>query len=300
MKKMWLRLCAAALIGCLVLCGLALGEEVSVDRETLRLVQQTLNEAGYNCGTADGLFGWRTILGIQNYEKANGMTVTGQITTELLEALGIEWPVEEEPEEEPAEEPAEEPVDEPEEEPAEEPEDVPAEEPAEEPAGNPIEPGDADELADTAVKEKDEAPIVATYSTTQDFVDLLNSTGRVYSLRGLDDNNDDTVALVVDGKNATYSFRYFFREDLQHTDIRVWYVISFDEKDLADVMRVCNSLNASYKYAKFLVDESDNTVTASMDLIYRTEDMGDVVWEATTKLALILDAGYEQLAAYNR
>ena len=108
MKRIWMRLFAAVLIGCLALSGMALGEVVDADRDTIQLVQEELNAAGYSCGKADGLIGWRTILAIQNYEKASGWKVTGKITTELLEALGIALPSDEE---DPAEEPAEEPMD---------------------------------------------------------------------------------------------------------------------------------------------------------------------------------------------
>ncbi len=61
----------------------------AVTKETIAAVQEALNEAGFDCGTADGIAGAKTTAGISAYQEANGLTVTGQIDDELLAALGI-------------------------------------------------------------------------------------------------------------------------------------------------------------------------------------------------------------------
>ena len=59
------------------------------DQATVKLVQETLNAAGYNCGTPDGVAGKKTTEQINAYETAQGLTVNGVITDQLLESLGI-------------------------------------------------------------------------------------------------------------------------------------------------------------------------------------------------------------------
>ena len=59
------------------------------DRITVRLAQEALNAAGYNCGTPDGIAGTNTEKAISDYQTANGLTVTGTVTDELLSSLGI-------------------------------------------------------------------------------------------------------------------------------------------------------------------------------------------------------------------
>lgn len=59
------------------------------DKSTVLLVQQTLNNLGYNCGSADGVAGSKTKEQINAYEKDNGLTVNGTVTDQLLESLGI-------------------------------------------------------------------------------------------------------------------------------------------------------------------------------------------------------------------
>lgn len=59
------------------------------DATTIKIVQQALNEAGYNCGTPDGLAGSKTVEAITSYQTAKGITVNGLVTDELLQSLGV-------------------------------------------------------------------------------------------------------------------------------------------------------------------------------------------------------------------
>lgn len=59
------------------------------DATTIRIVQQALNEAGYNCGTPDGVAGGNTSAAITKFQTEKGITVNGLVTDELLQALGV-------------------------------------------------------------------------------------------------------------------------------------------------------------------------------------------------------------------
>ena len=65
------------------------------DEETIKQVQEALNEAGYDCGTPDGVAGDKTHSAIERYKTDNNLSETSSdITTELLIELGIrEMPV---------------------------------------------------------------------------------------------------------------------------------------------------------------------------------------------------------------
>ena len=45
--------------------------------ELVELVQQMLNEKGYSCGSADGIFGTKTKNAVEKYQKAKGLSVDG-------------------------------------------------------------------------------------------------------------------------------------------------------------------------------------------------------------------------------
>ncbi|MCD7957463.1 MAG: peptidoglycan-binding protein [Lachnospiraceae bacterium] len=68
------------------------GSESSCENDTdiVREVQQALNKAGYDCGTADGIAGSKTTQAILSFQEDNGLEADGLITDSLLEALGIQ------------------------------------------------------------------------------------------------------------------------------------------------------------------------------------------------------------------
>ncbi len=59
------------------------------DKETIQSVQAALNEAGYDCGTPDGIAGKNTQAAISAFQQDNSLNETGTATHELLLALGI-------------------------------------------------------------------------------------------------------------------------------------------------------------------------------------------------------------------
>jgi len=60
------------------------------DAETVQKVQTALNEAGYDCGTPDGIAGSKTYEALHQYQEANGLTVQDHITDALLQSMGIQ------------------------------------------------------------------------------------------------------------------------------------------------------------------------------------------------------------------
>lgn len=65
-------------------------EAVYTDTDTVKKVQTALNEAGYNCGTPDGMAGPKTFEALHQYQEANGLPVQDQITDALLESMNIQ------------------------------------------------------------------------------------------------------------------------------------------------------------------------------------------------------------------
>ena len=145
---------------------------------------------------------------------------------------------------------------------------------------------------------EEEPEVTAIFSNTKAFTAKLDSEDFLYTLRGLDSDGDERLTLTIEGSDVPYHFIYFFNSDMQHTNIRVWYLIEFADEYLVDVVRACNELNYNYNYARFYVDEIDNSVTVSMDLIYREEDAGDVVWEATRRMTNVINEAYPRLSPY--
>lgn len=137
----------------------------------------------------------------------------------------------------------------------------------------------------------------AAYSSTQAFIDVLERAGQPYVLDGVDEYGAECLSIEHAGENHGYTAVVLFEDSLEAASIRVWYIIEYDPAQLMEVVRVCNALNAGNRFVSFYADESDNTVTASMDLIFRGEDAGAVTARAVDRLTDTLDRAWPQLLA---
>lgn len=60
------------------------------DRETVRNVQQALEQQGYDVGQVDGVWGRRTADALRNFQRDQNLRGEGRIDQETLAALGVE------------------------------------------------------------------------------------------------------------------------------------------------------------------------------------------------------------------
>lgn len=61
-----------------------------MDAETIKSIQQALNEAGFDAGNVDGIFGQQTTASLRNFQRAQGLPATGQPDTDTLQSLGVD------------------------------------------------------------------------------------------------------------------------------------------------------------------------------------------------------------------
>ena len=59
--------------------------------DTVSGIQARLNSLGHECGVADGIYGKKTQSGIESFEQANNLTVTGQLSEALYRAVEKEY-----------------------------------------------------------------------------------------------------------------------------------------------------------------------------------------------------------------
>ena len=140
----------------------------------------------------------------------------------------------------------------------------------------------------------------ATYANARDFVRVLDANGLTdYTLMGIDSDGDDGVMLDYSGDYWDYSIRYYFSEDEDLVLIRIWNLMEFDASEVDAAKIAANEANYDYKIARFYVDESDNTLTCSYDLITREgASVGECVLDATAYLINIIDASHDKFARF--
>ena len=138
------------------------------------------------------------------------------------------------------------------------------------------------------------------FATTRAFLSMLDEADLPYTNLGVDDDGDEHIMIRNPDSDLPYTVHYFFEADQEHTSVFAWNLITFDPADKLMVMLACNSLNYRYNYTCFYVDETDNTVTCAMNLIYRDDNVGLVNIEALAYLMSIIEEALPTLQGYDR
>jgi peptidoglycan hydrolase-like protein with peptidoglycan-binding domain len=60
-------------------------------QNVVRQAQERLNRAGFDVGPVDGVKGPQTRQGLERFQQANGLAVTGELDQQTLAALGLDW-----------------------------------------------------------------------------------------------------------------------------------------------------------------------------------------------------------------
>lgn len=83
------RMLAWLLVILTILCPISAFASEYTDKETVKAVQQGLNDKGYDCGIPDGIIGKNTKKAISSFQEEHALIVSGTIDDELLIALGL-------------------------------------------------------------------------------------------------------------------------------------------------------------------------------------------------------------------
>lgn len=128
------------------------------------------------------------------------------------------------------------------------------------------------------------------YISTQSFIDELESNDLKYTYYGVTDNGYEEVYVSFSSDNYdTIGCDIFFTTDSNAVHVYVWNLVDVTaNKNFA--LNVMNQLNSDYLYAKFYLDESDNTVTCEMEGFYLSnKDAGAIAYTIMMKLVEIID-----------
>ncbi len=143
-------------------------------------------------------------------------------------------------------------------------------------------------------------PNSVSYSTTRDFLEVLDHDDIHYSYDGIDSDNDEKVTVGYNVADTSIRIRLFFEDDLESCSIRVWNFIDYEPHDEERVIKTIDELNRRYRWARFYTDPSDNSVTVAMDVIVRKYDAGEICSEAMHHVVNICDDAYSYLKGYNK
>ena len=143
--------------------------------------------------------------------------------------------------------------------------------------------------------------VTAQYRSTQNYMDYLDSQGIKYSYMGVQSStNDERVRVSYSGDYMdSIVINCFFDEDGDDCTMVFWNMIDYNAADESAVRAVCDALNKKWRFVRFFTDDSDNSVTVQMDVIFGSvSDAGPIGRIALRKIVNISDEAYPDLKAY--
>lgn len=134
------------------------------------------------------------------------------------------------------------------------------------------------------------AQSTAAYPSTRTVLDYFDEIGIYYDYSGVSDSGYDrvTVGFSMDNYDSA-DVELFFPADGSNVSLRVWDIVVCTAGK-SYVTSTLNSLNADYKYVKFVYDESDSTVQAEIDMYIDPEHCGRPVYDAVSAIITVIDS----------
>lgn len=116
------------------------------------------------------------------------------------------------------------------------------------------------------------------YKTTQSFLNALTDTKYTLTVASDDDKYD---CISIGFNDSDFEFNLFF-DSTNHVHFRLWSTkkVTAGKNYALDIV---NQLNNTYKWAKFLLDANDNTISINWDAMV-PDECDEIVMEMYLRL----------------
>ena len=137
-------------------------------------------------------------------------------------------------------------------------------------------------------------------SPAQTFADLMLSYDISCTCHPADASGSEYVTVPIDDESIglQYAIRIRFDPSGETAVLTVPDIFTFSDVQLDGVLRACNTLNCSFMYTRFIVNELDRTVSVSLDLLLGRQDPLAVVFEAFERMHSIVREAYPSLIPF--
>ena len=128
------------------------------------------------------------------------------------------------------------------------------------------------------------------------FTQYLDQKDVIYTYQGKTDSGKDRVKISYDCENTSLTAQFVFDTDDEAVAVYIFNLYEARYSQIDDCKKLCNDMNAKYRFVKFYLDEKDNTITVQADAIFRSHDIGDICYELLLRSLDIADEAYPSFA----
>ncbi len=136
------------------------------------------------------------------------------------------------------------------------------------------------------------------YSSTQKFINLMDEKGIKYEYCGIlnETTQSETVSIRYTGKNLkTIEVNFTFNKNCRDVAIAVYNIAVVPDNKLGSTIIALNALNCKWRFVRFCLDRSDNTVQVESDAVFRDTDVDEICVELLTRVVSITDEAYTDI-----
>lgn len=95
-------------------------------------------------------------------------------------------------------------------------------------------------------------------------------------------------------EHVTISVIIIFDDNNQTVGLKSFNYVKFPEEKKQKMFEICSKMNYKYRWVKFYVDETDNSVTLSDDAYIDLETCGEEIYELIGRMCGIGDEAYPE------
>lgn len=115
----------------------------------------------------------------------------------------------------------------------------------------------------------------------------LDKAGLKYDT--IERDGTSVVVCAIGGKVLDYKIQFISTDDDNDVALRIFDLVKYNSAKRDSVLNFLNTVNAKYRYVKFVMAEKDRTVQIECDFPQKMENVGPVAIEYIVRIMRILD-----------
>lgn len=109
-------------------------------------------------------------------------------------------------------------------------------------------------------------------------------------------DNEEVISVKFKADNKeSIEIKLIFNDENTNVAFKSFNICKVAENKKPMIYKICNSLNEKYRWAKFYIDEDDNTITVDCDALVQPDYCGRVCLELIYRLVNIIDGAYPDI-----
>jgi len=134
------------------------------------------------------------------------------------------------------------------------------------------------------------------YRATREIYEAFQDADLKCTVKELD--HSSILLAGITGKHTRFDVAFVSKDNDNDVSLRVLDLVHIDSMLMTPLLHAVNKLNSKYRYAKFVVEEEEATVSIFFDFPLNAQNTGSIALELLARVSKIVDDAYPVLVQY--